>query len=166
MICKNLSVNENGNLAMGGVDTVALAKKYGTPLYVMDEDRIRERCRTYMTAMKEAFGANALPLYAGKAAAFRHIYRVMKEEGMGIDVVSSGEIYSAASVGFPMERAYFHGNNKTDEDIAYAMENGVGTFVVDNTEVVFFIFKAVPYFFATFFVLCEITKLVQRIISF
>ena len=134
MICKNLSVNENGNLAMGGVDTVALAKKYGTPLYVMDEDRIRERCRTYMTAMKEAFGANALPLYAGKAAAFRHIYRVMKEEGMGIDVVSSGEIYSAASVGFPMERAYFHGNNKTDEDIAYAMENGVGTFVVDNTE--------------------------------
>lgn len=119
---------------MGGVDTVALAKKYGTPLYVMDEDRIRERCRTYMTAMKEAFGANALPLYAGKAAAFRHIYRVMKEEGMGIDVVSSGEIYSAASVGFPMERAYFHGNNKTDEDIAYAMENGVGTFVVDNTE--------------------------------
>ena len=134
MICKNLSVNENGNLAMGGVDTVALAKKYGTPLYVMDEDRIRERCRTYMTAMKEAFGPNALPLYAGKAAAFRHIYRVMKEEGMGIDVVSSGEIYSAASVGFPMERAYFHGNNKTDEDIAYAMENGVGTFVVDNTE--------------------------------
>ncbi len=134
MICKNLSVNENGNLTLGGVDTVALAKKYGTPLYVMDEDRIRERCRTYMKAMKEAFGADALPLYAGKAAAFRHIYRVMQEEGMGIDVVSSGEIYSAASVGFPMERAYFHGNNKTDADIAYAMDHGVGTFVVDNLE--------------------------------
>ena len=134
MICENLSINEKGNLCIGGMDTVELAKKHGTPLYVMDEDRIRERCRTYMTAMKEAFGDSALPLYAGKAAAFRHIYRVMKEENMGIDVVSSGEIYSAASVNFPMERAYFHGNNKTDADIAYAMEHGVGTFVVDNNE--------------------------------
>ena len=134
MICENLSINEKGNLCIGGIDTVELAKKYGTPLYVMDEDRIRNRCRTYMTAMKEAFGETALPLYAGKAAAFRHVYRIMTEENMGIDLVSPGEIYSAASVGFPMERAYFHGNNKTDEDIAYAMENGVGTFVVDNTE--------------------------------
>ncbi len=134
MICENLSVNEKGHLCIGGMDTVELAKKHGTPLYVMDEDRIRERCRTYMTAMKEAFGESALPLYAGKAAAFRHIYRVMREENMGIDVVSSGEIYSAASVDFPMERAYFHGNNKTDADIAYAMEHGVGTFVVDNNE--------------------------------
>ena len=134
MICENLSVNAEGNLTIGGVDTVALAQRYGTPLYVMDEDRIRACCRTYMTAMKEAFGADALPLYAGKAAAFRHIYRVMREEGMGIDVVSSGEIYSAVSVDFPMERAYFHGNNKTDEDIAYAMDMGVGTFVVDNVE--------------------------------
>lgn len=134
MICENLSVNEKGDLCIGGVDTVDLAKKYGTPLYVMDEDRIRNRCRTYMTAMQEAFGASALPLYAGKAAAFRHVYRIMNEENMGIDVVSSGEIYSAASVNFPMERAYFHGNNKTDEDIAYAMEYGVGTFVVDNHE--------------------------------
>ncbi len=134
MICENLSVNEKGNLCIGGVDTVELAKKYGTPLYVMDEDRIRQRCRTYMTAMKEAFGESALPLYAGKAAAFRHVYRIMNEENMGIDVVSSGEIYSAASVNFPLERAYFHGNNKTDEDINYAMEHGVGTFVVDNGE--------------------------------
>ena len=134
MICENLSVNAEGNLTIGGVDTVALAQRYGTPLYVMDEDRIRACCRTYMTAMKEAFGADALPLYAGKAAAFRHVYRVMREEGMGIDVVSSGEIYSAVSVDFPMERAYFHGNNKTDEDIAYAMDMGVGTFVVDNVE--------------------------------
>ncbi len=134
MICENLSINEKGNLCIGGMDTVELAKKYGTPLYVMDEDRIRERCRTYMTAMKEAFGESALPLYAGKAAAFRHIYRVMRDENMGIDVVSSGEIYSAASVNFPMERAYFHGNNKTDADIVYAMEYGVGTFVVDNNE--------------------------------
>ncbi len=134
MICNNLSVNEKGHLAIGGVDTTELAAKYGTPLYVMDEDRIRENCRTYLTAMKSAFGENALPLYAGKAAAFRHVYRLMQEEGMGIDVVSPGEIYSAVSVGFPMERAYFHGNNKTDEDIAYAIDCGVGRFVADNRE--------------------------------
>ena len=134
MICNNLTVNERGHLCLGGQDTTELAKKYGTPLYLMDEDRIRERCRTYMNAMKEAFGTSSLPLYASKAASFKQIYRIMKEEGMGIDVVSSGEICTAVSVGFPMERAYFHSNNKTDADIDYAMENGIGYFVVDNRE--------------------------------
>ncbi len=134
MICNNLSINEQGHLCFAGMDTVTLAEKYGTPLYLMDADRIRERCRTYMNAMQEAFGAKALPLYAGKAASFRALYRIMREEGMGIDVVSSGEIYTAVSAGFPMERAYFHSNNKTDADIAYAMEHRVGYFVVDNVE--------------------------------
>ena len=134
MICNNLTVNERGHLCLGGQDTTELAKQYGTPLYLMDEDRIRERCRTYMNAMKEAFGTSSLPLYASKAASFKQIYRIMKEEGMGIDVVSSGEICTAVSVGFPMERAYFHSNNKTDADIDYAMENGIGYFVVDNRE--------------------------------
>ena len=134
MICSNLTVNEQGHLCLGGQDTVELTEKYGTPLYLMDEDRIRERCRTYMSAMKEAFGAASLPLYASKAASFKQIYRIMKEEGMGVDVVSSGEICTAVSVGFPMERAYFHSNNKTDADIDYAMEHGIGYFVVDNRE--------------------------------
>ncbi len=134
MICDNLSVNEKGHLCLGGRDTVELAEQYGTPLYLYDEDRIRERCRTYRTAMKEAFGEAACALYAGKAASFRAIYRIMREEGMGIDVVSSGEIYTAASAGFPMEQAYFHSNNKTDADISFAMDNGVGYFVVDNRE--------------------------------
>ncbi len=134
MICNNLTVNERGHLCLGGQDTVELTKKYGTPLYLMDEDRIRERCRTYLSAMKEAFGDSSLPLYASKAASFRQIYRIMKEEGMGVDVVSSGEVCTAVSVGFPMERAYFHSNNKTDADIDYAMKNGVGYFVVDNRE--------------------------------
>ncbi len=134
MICQNLSVNEQGHLCLNGMDTVPLAEKYGTPLYLMDEDRIRERCRTYLDAVKQAFGTSARVLYAGKAAAFRQIYRIMKEEGMGIDVVSSGEIYTADSVGFPMEHAYFHSNNKTDADIAFAMEKGVGYFVADNRE--------------------------------
>jgi len=134
MICNNLTVNGEGHLCLGGQDTVALAAQYGTPLYLLDEDRIRERCRTYMKAMHEAFGERALPLYAGKAASFKQIYRIMKEEGMGVDVVSSGEICTAVSVGFPMERAYFHSNNKTDADVAYAMEHGIGYFVVDNRE--------------------------------
>ena len=134
MLCPNLSINENGHLCLNGMDTVSLAQQYGTPLYVMDEDRIRERCRTYLTAMKEAFGHTARPLYASKAASFRQIYRIMKEEGMGVDVVSSGEVYTAHSVGFPMENAYFHSNNKTDADIAYAMDCGIGYFVADNYE--------------------------------
>ncbi len=134
MICNNLSINEKGHLCIGGCDTVELAEKYGTPLYVFDEDRIRERCRTYRKALCEAFGEKANALYASKAASFRAIYRIMKDEDMGVDVVSSGEIYTAVSAEFPMERAYFHSNNKTDDDIAYAMDNGVGYFVVDNRE--------------------------------
>ncbi len=134
MICKNLFVNAENHLTLGGVDVTHMAEKYGTPLYLFDADRIRENCRTYLSAMREAFGDSALPLYAGKAAAFRAIYRIMREEGMGIDVVSSGEVYTALSTGFPMERAYFHSNNKTDADIAYGMEVGVGYFVVDNVE--------------------------------
>ena len=134
MICENLSVNERGHLTLGGVDTVEMAKKYGTPLYLYDENRIRERCSTYVTAMKEAFGESALPLYASKAASFKQMYRIIKEEGMGTDIVSSGELYTAASVGFPLEKAYFHSNNKTDEDIAYAIDLNIGYFVVDNVE--------------------------------
>ena len=107
MICKNLSINENNHLTLGGIDTVEMAKKYGTPLYLFDEDRIRERCRTYVCAMKEAFGDDALPLYASKAASFKQMYRIVMEEGMGTDLVSSGELYTAASVGFPLEKAYF-----------------------------------------------------------
>ncbi len=133
-ICDNLSVNAEGHLSLGGIDTVSLAKKYGTPLYLMDEDKIRENCRIYVSAMQSAFGGDALPLYASKAASFKQMYRIIKEEGMGTDLVSSGELYTAASVGFPLEKAYFHSNNKTDFDIGYAIDEGVGYFVVDNVE--------------------------------
>ncbi len=137
MICNNLSINEQGHLTFAGKDTVSLAAAYGTPLYLLDEDRIRENCRIYKRAMAREFGENALPLYAGKALCIKAIYTVMREEGMGIDVVSGGEIYTANAAGFPMERAYFHGNNKIDADIAYAMDVGVGTFVCDNEEELF-----------------------------
>lgn len=134
MICHNLSRSETGELCFAGMPLSPLAKQYGTPLYLYDEERIRERCRTYQTAVKKAFDGGAQVLYASKAASFRRIYQIMKEEGMGIDVVSCGEIHTAHSAGFPMKNAHFHSNNKTDTDIDYAMEHGVGYFVVDNEE--------------------------------
>lgn len=137
MICENLSVTAEGRLLFAGRDLKTLADKYGTALYLMDEDRIRQMCRTYKKAMKEAFGESAQPLFASKACSFKQIYRIMKEEGMGIDVVSPGEIYTASSAGFDMAGAYFHSNNKTDEDIAFAMDHGIGYFVVDNEEEMF-----------------------------
>ena len=134
MIYDNLSVNEKGHLVFAGEDTVELAEKFGTPAYIMDEMRIRNRCREYMTAMKESFGGNSTPLFASKSLCFKGIYRIMNEEGMGIDVVSPGELYTAWSAGFPLKRAYFHGNNKTDEDIRFAIEKGIGCFVCDNAD--------------------------------
>ena len=134
MICDNITVGQNGHLYFAGQDTVELAKQYGTPLYLMDEDKIRESCRVYTEAFKKHFGENARPLYASKANCFKRIYEIMREENMGIDVVSSGEIYTAIQAGYDLSRAYFHSNNKTDADIAYGMDNNIGYFVADNVE--------------------------------
>lgn len=134
MICENIGVNEIGHLTFGGLDTVALAEKYGTPLYLMDEDRIRYHCRVYKDAMAEAFGFGSFPSYAGKAACFKRIYEIMREEQMSVDLVSPGEIYTAFKAGFPMEKAFFHGNNKTDSDLAFALDCGVGCIVVDGMD--------------------------------
>lgn len=130
----DLSVNECGHLVFAGVDACELAKKYGTPLMLLDEERIRERCRTYISAMREYFGEGSRPLLASKALCFKGIYRLAKEEGMSTDIVSPGELYTAVAAGFPMENAFFHGNNKTDADIEYAIDSGIGYFVVDNSE--------------------------------
>ena len=132
MVCNNIGVNDLGHLTFAGQDTVTLANQYGTPAYLMDEDRIRYNCRLYMDAMKDALGEGSYPLFASKAACFKRIYEIMAEEGMAIDLVSGGEVYTAVKAGFPMERSFFHGNNKTDEDIAFAMDAGVGYFIVDS----------------------------------
>ena len=131
MLCKNIGVN-GAHLTFAGRDTVELAEKYATPLYLMDEGKVRENCRTYLTAMKASFGEKSFPLFASKACCFKRLYEVMKDEGMAVDLVSSGEIHTAMKAGFPMERSVFHGNNKTDFDIAYAMDCGVGYFVADG----------------------------------
>lgn len=134
MLSENIGINERGHVTFAGYDTVDLAKKHGTPLYLMDETRIRENCRMYTKVFQEAFGDNGLVLYASKANAFKRIYEIVAEEGMGTDVVSCGEIFTAMKAGFDLKKAYFHSNNKTDEDISYAILNGVGCFVVDNIE--------------------------------
>lgn len=134
MLHSNLTVGENGNLFFAGVDTTELTKKYGTPLMLLDEDRIRQRCRTYMDAMKKHIGENCRPLLASKALCCKEIYRIAASEGMYTDIVSPGELYTAKAAGFPLENAYFHGNNKTDSDIEFAIESGIGYFIVDNRE--------------------------------
>ena len=123
-----------GNLFFAGQDVTALAKEYGTPLMLVDEQRIRNRCREYITAMEDYLPAGSHPMYASKALSIRQIYRIMAQENMGVDVVSRGEIYTAFSAGFPMEKACFHGNSKTDADIAFAMEKGVGMLVCDGED--------------------------------
>ena len=135
MICDNISINDKGHLCFAGQDVTDLAQKYGTPLYLLDENKVRENCRTYVDAMRKNYGEGGFRvLYASKANSFKKIYKIVDEEEMCIDVVSPGEIYTAKAAGFPLEYAYFHSNNKTDEDVAFAMDNKVGYFVVDCFE--------------------------------
>lgn len=133
LICENLSAVD-GVLHFAGQNTADLAAQYGTPLYLMDENRIRQQVAVYRDTLRECFGDKGHALYASKACAFKRMYAIMAEEGISVDVVSAGEIASAHAAGFPMENVYFHSNNKTDFDIAYAMDCGVGTFVVDHPE--------------------------------
>jgi len=134
MLYENLSVNDAGHLTFAGYDTTELCARFGTPLMLLDESAVRARCREYIAAMQENLPAGSRPLYASKALSFKRIYEIMREEGMGIDVVSSGELHTAVRAGFPMENAFFHGNSKTDRDIALAMDSGLGYFVCDNAD--------------------------------
>lgn len=130
----HFDINGQGHLTVGGLDTVELAREFGTPVNVLDENYIRAQMQLYIKCAKQSFGEDALPLFASKSLCCAEIYRIAADEGMGIDCVSPGELYIARRVGFPAQRIYFHGNNKTDRDIADALDMGVGTFVVDNLE--------------------------------
>ena len=131
-VSENLSVNEKGHLTIGGCDTVELAKQYGTPLYVLDENKIRKTCRSYVDSFKKYYDGNGMPLYASKALSCKELCRIINQENLGLDVVSGGEIYTALQSGYPMEKVHFHGNNKTAEEIKFALDSKVGKFVVDN----------------------------------
>ena len=131
-VSEDLQVNAQGHLTIGGQDTVELAKQYGTPLYVMDEDLIRKHCRSFKQSIDKFYQGKGLACYASKAFSCKAIYRVMQEEGMGVDVVSGGELYTAMQTGFDSSKICFHGNNKTTEELQMALDYQVGRIIVDN----------------------------------
>lgn len=127
-----LNINEAGHLTIGSADTVELARTFGTPLYVYDEATVRTALRQYNDSIKNYYDGKGIVAYASKAFACKEMYRIANDEGCGIDVVSPGELYTALSVGFPADRIFYHGNNKTVEELVYAVEHNVGRIVVDN----------------------------------
>ena len=132
MIQKSIGINEKGYMTFAGAEVKALAEKHGTPFYAMDEARLRENMRTYVVSMKKAFGEDALPTFASKALCFKALYRILDSEGMGADVVSGGELYTAWKAGFDMSKVFFHGTHKSAAEIEMAMDAGVGYFMADS----------------------------------
>ena len=127
---RNVTI-KNGELQLGGVPASALAAEYGTPLYVMEEETVRRNMRAFRSSMEEFYG-EGLVCYASKAFCCKEIYRIADQEGLGADVVSLGELYTAKCAGFPMEKVCFHGNNKSEEELRAALEYGVGRIVADS----------------------------------
>lgn len=132
MLTPNLTISPEGHLLMNGADTVALAKQHGTPLYVMDEDMIRESCRGYNDVLRDEYAGRGLICYASKAFSCKEIYRIVDSEGLGADCISDGEMYTALAAGMPAEKIVLHGNSKTDTELEMALDKGIGRIVVDN----------------------------------
>ena len=127
----SMKVNDSGVLEIGGCATTDLVEKFGSPLYVFDEGKIRANCREYLSALSECY-PNFQVLYASKVFLTMAMCQLIEEEKLGIDVVSGGEIYTAYKAGFPMNKVYFHGNNKLPEEINLALDVGIENFVLDN----------------------------------
>jgi diaminopimelate decarboxylase len=127
-----MKINKEGHLEIGGIDTLDLREEFGTPLVVIDEAMVRNTCQSYYKDFVEKSDGNAMVLYASKAFITPAICQIVKQEGLGLDIVSGGELYIAMQADFPMEKVYFHGNNKTESELLMAMEQGVGRIVVDN----------------------------------
>ena len=121
---------KDGHLIIGGCDTVELVKKYGSPLYVIDEKTLRTVCKEYIKAFADY--PNVTVLYASKALATSAIFKIVTQEGLGLDVVSGGEIYTAYKAGIDMTKLMFNGNNKQEWELEAAVDVGVGRFSVDN----------------------------------
>ncbi|MEH7303374.1 diaminopimelate decarboxylase [Neobacillus drentensis] len=124
-------VNKSGNLEIGGVDAIELAQEYGTPLYVYDVALMRERARGFKKTFEEQ-NMKAQVAYASKAFSTVAMIQLAEEEGLSLDVVSGGELYTAIVAGFPVERIHFHGNNKSREELEMALDHQIGCIVVDN----------------------------------
>ena len=125
------SIIEDNNLIIGDIKASDLAKNYGTPLYVMDEQLLLDNCRGYVNAFKVKEENNRVA-FAGKAFLTMEMCRLINKEGLYLDVVSGGELFTAYKAGFPMDKIYFHGNNKTADEIEFGIKLGVGRFIVDN----------------------------------
>ncbi len=129
---ETLKVNSRGHLEIGGADCVDLAKQFGTPLYVFDEKQIRDMMRVYKDTIEKEYDGRGIVLYASKAFSCEAMYRIAAQEGIGVDVVSGGELYTAMKAGFPAKDIYMHGNNKLNRELAEAVSYGVGIIVVDS----------------------------------
>ncbi|ACV62915.1 diaminopimelate decarboxylase [Desulfofarcimen acetoxidans DSM 771] len=125
-----MRINESGHLTIGNCDTVDLVREYSTPLYVLDEKYFRSNCREYYRAFSDRFNSDVI--YASKTLLNTAVCRMIEEEGLCLDIVSGGELYTALKAGFPASRMYFHGNNKTTDELKLALEAGVGRYIVDN----------------------------------
>ncbi len=132
MLHTNITVNEKNHLCFGGADTVELAKKYQTPLYLLDEERIREKCRAFAHCFKKYFKEGSKALVASKALSLKIVYEIAQDEGLGADSVSGGEIYAAKMSGFDISNMVFHGNAKSKNELSYAIDESIGYIAVDN----------------------------------
>ncbi|HBY57263.1 MAG TPA: diaminopimelate decarboxylase [Candidatus Atribacteria bacterium] len=125
------SLNNSGNLAFDQCELIKLAQKYGTPCYLFSESIIRNKCRQYTSAFSRR-NVDFEVIYAGKAFLVKAMCNILKEEGLSLDVASGGELYTALSAGFPSDKIFFHGNNKSQEEIEFAVKEKIGTIMVDN----------------------------------
>ena len=132
MIQKSMAISPEGKLRFGGADVEELARKYGTPLYILDEGRLVENMRAFVRGAEAAFGKDTLVTYASKAMCFKALYPILEREGLGADVVSGGELYTARQAGFPMNRVHFHGTYKEDWEIDMALQAGVHSLIADG----------------------------------
>lgn len=153
-------IRENGHLEIGGVDTTRLADDFGTPLFVYDVANIREQARAFKTSLREN-GLQGKVSYASKAFSCIAMIQLMQQEGLNLDVVSGGELYTALQAGFSPQNIHFHGNNKSREEVDMAVRAGIGIFVVDNFHELHLIEEAAGYYGVKISVLLRITPGVQ-----
>ncbi len=123
---------DNGNLEIGGLDAVELAREQGTPLYVFDEAELRDSARRFRSALDAHYPGESSIIYASKAFSNVALFRLLAEEGVGFDVVSGGELATTQTAGVDPASVHFHGNNKSEEELERAVESGIGAIVVDN----------------------------------
>lgn len=131
MLTGTMKINAKNHLEIGGVDTVDLVQKYGTPIYVYDIARIKEQADKFKKTFKRK-NVKAQVAYASKAFSSLALYQILAKEDVSLDVVSGGELYTAIQAGFPSQRIHFHGNNKSKSEIEAALDYRIGCFVVDN----------------------------------